>query len=192
MNNESCLRRMPNWAFLLTCIIASGVGLIGFAVLGAAISDLAKTSSSVIVVLALVGLVGPTTWLISIRRRQFKKQQSSDVRARITPTTVITGALIGAAYFIVTTFIIPSHDPLGVIVRLEEEGHIKGVTITNIKSAPLRILKAAINDRDDCLINPLAPERELKEGDQSLLITACAVLRVVLTTSRGTATYTFK
>src|SRR5260370_41864090 len=60
------IARLPSWAFIILCLVASTLGFFVFGVVAAAISE------SVIVVSALAGIIVPIVVLVSIRRRQLR------------------------------------------------------------------------------------------------------------------------
>jgi hypothetical protein len=206
MTTRSFLSRIPTWAFALTVILSALAGLFMGGILGAAVSDLAGTSNTVIVVLALLGTFGPPAWLIAARRKRMAREEGTsptdasqakpDQQSTTTPQ-LSRGMQIAIAVASIAAVAIynfwPAQDPYGLEARVQDTGGWGWeILITNTKKQPIKIVSASVNDRAECILTPNSLPADLKEGDQRMLRSACDVRRLNVTTDRGIATYTFK
>ena len=92
-------------------------------------------------------------------------------------------------------------------LEIEQEASALGILleITNKGKSPISITGLKVNDRDDCAIGPINLSRiamgqgpaklsptELKVGQQLVLGSSCRVVRLRVTTDKGSDTFEFK
>jgi F0F1-type ATP synthase assembly protein I len=206
MTTSSFVSRISTWAFALSVLLSAIVGILIGSILGAAVSDLAGTSNTFIVVMALVGAFGPPLWLIIARRKgrshevgttpadasSVSAEQNSATTPQLSRGMQIAIAVASIAAVAVYNFW-PTQDPYGLETRVQDTGGWGWeILITNTKKQPIKIVSASVNDRAECILTPNSLPADLKEGDQRMLRSTCDVRRLNVTTDRGVATYSFK
>lgn len=214
MEDRSETKRMSLWGFIPLCLLSAAVGLFVFGFLGAALSN----SDGLIVTMMLLGIITPVVVLIIRRKRPSRANAEKDGTLVPNAATVpqetslnstsghrldtmlltlksprIWGlAIVGGIIFGVWNYI-SSGNNLGLQLIADRGGMLaNGISILNTRSTPIKILDISVNGREDCYSYPPGREKELKEGDRDGLITRCEVMRVIVKTDRGTATFNFK